>query len=81
MHFSLLAVRVLASWTVALVFTGLSCSRKSHGYNTYVWLQAVASAVMLIQKQTWHTAVVYDVAGPGGRATATSQPNLESTDL
>lgn len=33
-----------------------------HGYNTYVWLQPVASVVMLIQKQTWHTAVVYDVA-------------------
>lgn len=71
----------LTSWTVALVFRGLSSSRKFRGYNTYVWLQPVASVVMLIQKQTWQTAVVYDVASPGGRATATSQPDPESTDL
>lgn len=65
----------LTSWTVALGFRGLSSSRKPHGYNTYVRLQPVASVVMLIQQQTWHTAIVYDVASPGGRDMATSQPN------
>lgn len=50
-------------------------------FNTCVWLRQAASVVMLIQRQSCRAAVVYDVASPGGPATATSQPNPESTNL
>lgn len=74
----------LTSWTVASVFKGLSSSRKSHGYNTYVWLQWPAwwcwyrsrPDTQLLFMMQW----LAQVDGPRPQTNLTPNPQIYSPD-